>query len=209
MRPKGRNRFETRELKVFDAKAWFSRTPWEKLIKTVLRLERTIYRRNPATRLWTRSCETVFWVCSASDFSPEQWNAWKDLHERVHQRGRSKRREHCALAASTSPCSPATIRAQRSASRRVSGSTLYSPMCGPATRRARSRNSIPSEQEYNTGDPPHRQFAPKLEGETCYGGADSRGRSLATLGWRDGFVCRTYGWPESDWRYFARYSPRQ
>ena len=23
----------------------------------------------------------------------------------------------------------------------------------------------------------------------------SRGQSLATLGWRDGFVCRTYGWP--------------
>jgi hypothetical protein len=32
---------------------------------------------------------------------------------------------------------------------------------------------------------------------------------LATSGWRDGFMCRTYGWPESDWRYFARYSPRQ
>ena len=56
--------------------------------------------------------------------------------------------------------------------------------------------------------PANRQFAPKLEGETCYGGGDSRGQSLATLGWRDGFVCRTYGWPESDWRYFARYSPR-
>jgi hypothetical protein len=64
----GRNRFEARELKVFDAKAWFSRTPWEKLIKTVLRLERTIHRRNPATGLWKRSCETVFWVSSASGF---------------------------------------------------------------------------------------------------------------------------------------------
>jgi len=59
------------------------------------------------------------------------------------QRGRSKRREQCALAASTSPCSP-------------------------ATRRARSGNSSPSEKEYNTGDPPHRQFAPKLQAETCY-----------------------------------------
>ena len=37
----GRSRFETRAAEVFDAKAWFSRTPWEKLIKTVLRLERT------------------------------------------------------------------------------------------------------------------------------------------------------------------------
>ncbi len=80
---KGRNRFETRELKVFDAKAWFSRTPWEKLIKTVLCLERTIHRRNPATGLWTRSCETVFWVCSASGFSPEQWNAWIRGHWRI------------------------------------------------------------------------------------------------------------------------------
>ena len=80
---KARNRFETRELKVFDAKAWFSRTPWEKLIKTVLRLERTIYRRNPATGFWTRSCEAVFWVSSASGFSPEQWNAWIRGHWRI------------------------------------------------------------------------------------------------------------------------------
>jgi hypothetical protein len=80
---KGRNRFETRELKVFDAKAWFSRTPWEKFIKTVLRLERTILRRNPATGLWKRSCETVFWVSSASGFSPRQWNAWIREHWRV------------------------------------------------------------------------------------------------------------------------------
>ncbi len=34
----GRNRWETRELTVFPAKAWFRDTPWEKLIKTVLRL---------------------------------------------------------------------------------------------------------------------------------------------------------------------------
>jgi hypothetical protein len=37
-------------------------------------LERTILRRNPATGLWTRGCETVFWVSSASGFSPEQWS---------------------------------------------------------------------------------------------------------------------------------------
>ena len=80
---KGRNRFEARELEVFDAKAWFSRTPWEKLIKTVLRLQRTIYRCNPATGLWKRGCETVFWVSSASGFSPEQWNAWIRGHWRI------------------------------------------------------------------------------------------------------------------------------
>ena len=79
----------------------------------------------------------------------------------------------------------------------------------PGRKASKVKELHPSKQEYNTGDPPHRQFAPKLEGETCYGGADSRGQSLATLGWRDGFMCRTYGWPESDWRYFARYSPRQ
>jgi hypothetical protein len=79
----------------------------------------------------------------------------------------------------------------------------------PGDKASKVKELHPSEQEYNTGDPPHRQFAPKLESETCYGGADSRGQSLATLGWRDGFVCRTYGWLESDWRYFARYSPRQ
>jgi hypothetical protein len=49
----------------------------------VLRLERTILRRNPATRLWTRSCETVFRVSSASEFSPEQWNAWIRGHWRI------------------------------------------------------------------------------------------------------------------------------
>ena len=42
----------------------------------MLRLERTILRRNPATGLWTRGCETVFGVSSASGCSPEQWKAW-------------------------------------------------------------------------------------------------------------------------------------
>jgi predicted transposase YbfD/YdcC len=80
---KGRNRFETRELKVFDAKAWFRRTPWETFIKTVLRLERTIQRRNAATGLWTRTCETVYWVSSASGATPERWNEWIRAHWRI------------------------------------------------------------------------------------------------------------------------------
>ena len=68
------------------------------------------------------------------------------LRERLLRRaGTIETPEHCPLAASTSPCSP-------------------------ATRRARSRNSSSSEKECNTGDLPHRQIAPKLEGETCYGG---------------------------------------
>ena len=61
----------------------FAHAVWEKLIKTVLRLERTILRRNPATGLWTRSCESVFRVSSASGFSPEQWNSWICGHWRI------------------------------------------------------------------------------------------------------------------------------
>ena len=41
----GRNRWETRELAAFPAKAWFRHTPWDGLIKTVLRLERTVCKR--------------------------------------------------------------------------------------------------------------------------------------------------------------------
>ena len=63
---KGRNRWETRELTVFPAKAWFRHTPWERLIKTVLRLERTVCRRDPATGLCKQTTEIVFWVSSAS-----------------------------------------------------------------------------------------------------------------------------------------------
>ena len=50
-RTKGRNRWETREMKAFPAKAWFRGTPWENLIKTVLRLERTVCKRDPKTEL--------------------------------------------------------------------------------------------------------------------------------------------------------------
>jgi hypothetical protein len=57
---KGRNRWEARELTVFPAKEWFRHTPWAPLIKTVLRLERTVCRRNPATGLCKQTTETVF-----------------------------------------------------------------------------------------------------------------------------------------------------
>ena len=60
----GRNRWETRELTVFPAKAWFRDTPWEKLIKTVLRLERTVCKRAPATGLCAQTTEVVFWISS-------------------------------------------------------------------------------------------------------------------------------------------------
>ena len=73
---KGRNRWETRELTVFPAKAWFRHTPWEKLIRTVLRLQRTVYRRDPKTGLVARTTETAFWVSSAEGIAPERWSEW-------------------------------------------------------------------------------------------------------------------------------------
>ena len=79
----GRNRWETRKLTVFPAKAWFRHTPWAPLIKTVLRLERTVYKRNPATGSFTRTNEVVFWISSAADQPPESWNEWIRAHWRI------------------------------------------------------------------------------------------------------------------------------
>jgi hypothetical protein len=47
----GRNRWETRKLTVFPVKAWFRGSPWDGLIQTVLRLERTVCKRDPKTGL--------------------------------------------------------------------------------------------------------------------------------------------------------------
>src|SRR5271156_5564259 len=79
----GRNRWETRELTVFPAKAWFRDTPWEKLIKTVLRLERTVCKRAPATGLCAQTTEVVFWISSASNQTPQRWNEWIRAHWRI------------------------------------------------------------------------------------------------------------------------------
>ena len=59
---------------VFPAKAWFRNTPWETLIKTVLRLERSVWKRDAKTGRLHHSCETVFWVASLSGPTAEQWN---------------------------------------------------------------------------------------------------------------------------------------
>jgi hypothetical protein len=80
---KGRNRWETRELTVFPAKAWFRHTPWEPFIKTVMRLQRTVCRRDPATGLCRQTSEVVFWVSSAHGPMPEQWNEWIRGHWRI------------------------------------------------------------------------------------------------------------------------------
>ena len=79
----GRNRWETRELTAFPAKGWFRGTPWEPLLKTVLRLERTVCKRDPATGLCRQTSETVFWVSSASGPAPEQWREWIRGHWRI------------------------------------------------------------------------------------------------------------------------------
>jgi hypothetical protein len=50
---------------------------------TGLRLERTIWRRDPATGLLKQTCETVFWVSSASGLAAERWNEWIRAHWRI------------------------------------------------------------------------------------------------------------------------------
>ena len=80
---KGRNRWETRELTAFPVKAWLRDTPWQKSVKTVLRLERTVHKRNPATGLLTKTNETVFWVSSLDGIAPDIWNDWIRGHWRI------------------------------------------------------------------------------------------------------------------------------
>lgn len=80
---KGRNRWETRELTVFPAKAWFRHTPWEPLIKTVLRLERCVWKRDAKTGLLRETSEVVFWVSSLNGPTPEKWNEWIRRHWRI------------------------------------------------------------------------------------------------------------------------------
>src|SRR5208337_2517918 len=63
-------------LTVFPAKAWFRGSRWDGLIQTVLRLERTVCKRDPKTGLCKQTDETVFWVSSASNQTPERWNEW-------------------------------------------------------------------------------------------------------------------------------------
>ena len=79
----GRNRWETRELAVFPAKTWFRHTPWEKLINTVLRLKRRVFKRDPKTGLFKPTSEIVFWISSAANQTPQRWNEWIRAHWRI------------------------------------------------------------------------------------------------------------------------------
>ncbi len=51
---------------------WFRGSPWDGLIQTVLRLERTVCKRDPKTGLCKQTDETVFWVSLASGQTPER-----------------------------------------------------------------------------------------------------------------------------------------
>ncbi len=79
----GRNRWETRALTVFPAKAWFRGSSWDGLIQTVLRLERMVCKRDPKTGFCKQTDETVFWVSSASGQTPERWNEWIQGYWRI------------------------------------------------------------------------------------------------------------------------------
>lgn len=79
----GRNRWESRELTVFPAKAWFRGTPWDTLIKTVLKLDRLVCKRDPRTGLCASTHETVLWVSSATGLAPERWNECIRGHWRI------------------------------------------------------------------------------------------------------------------------------
>jgi predicted transposase YbfD/YdcC len=79
----GRNRWETRELKMFPAKAWFRGTPWDSLLNTVLRLDRTVWTRSSATGMLKRTAETVFWISSAAGMTATQWLASIRGHWRI------------------------------------------------------------------------------------------------------------------------------
>ncbi len=99
----GRNRWETRKLTVFPVKAWFRGSPWDGLIQTVLRLERTVCKRDPKTGLCKQTDETVFWVSSASNQTPERWNEWIRAHWRIENGSHYVRDTAFAEDASKSP----------------------------------------------------------------------------------------------------------
>ena len=79
----GHNRWERRELTAFPAKAWLRHTSWEASIKTVLRLERTVHKRDPKTGLLIKTSEIVFWVSSAQGIAPERWSEWIRGHWQI------------------------------------------------------------------------------------------------------------------------------
>ena len=62
---KKRSRSETRIVDVFDAAAYLHDTPWNGLIRRIIRVTRSTLTRNAKDGMWGRREETSFYVCSA------------------------------------------------------------------------------------------------------------------------------------------------
>ena len=62
---KKRSRSETRIVEVFDADAVLRDTPWNGLIRCIIRVTRSTLTRNAKDWMWSRREETSFYVCSA------------------------------------------------------------------------------------------------------------------------------------------------
>lgn len=57
--------------------------PWEPLVKTVLRLKRTVFKRNPATGFCIPTIELVFWVSSPASKTCNHWKEWIRAYWRI------------------------------------------------------------------------------------------------------------------------------
>ena len=58
-----RSRDETRVVEVFDPDAALADTEWAHHVGAVIRVSRTVYRRDVATGLWDTSSEVAYFVC--------------------------------------------------------------------------------------------------------------------------------------------------
>lgn len=61
----GRNRDERRTVSVFDPANDLADTPWQLYVAAVIRVEREVFTRNPATGMLRRTTERAFYVCNA------------------------------------------------------------------------------------------------------------------------------------------------
>jgi predicted transposase YbfD/YdcC len=60
--PDARSRDETRSVAVFDARQIITNKEWKGLVCTVIRVERTVHRRQTKTGLWKTSRETSYYL---------------------------------------------------------------------------------------------------------------------------------------------------
>jgi len=78
-----RNRWEVRDIQVSPAQDLLSSTPSRGLIKTALRLERTVRKRVPGSCRLKVPKEIVFYVSSACGLTASQWNDVIQKHWRI------------------------------------------------------------------------------------------------------------------------------